>query len=312
MEKNNNLAKDVFLHLFNIVTFYLCVIAFITLYVQYINIIFPDKLNYYFSSIAGSVRVATSILFVAIPFYLLSAWLLAKDLKENPEKKEMKLNKWLIYFTLFVSAITIIIDLIVFVYRFLDGELSARFFLKVLVVLLVALAVFSYYIWDLKRKNIETKVNKILAILLLVLTLASIVAGFFIVGTPKDQRNRRFDDERIQNLQMIQSQIIDYWIRKQVLAENLDVLLNDISFYNIPIDPETNEKYEYNILGELSYELCANFSTSNKDTKFENTFVKYDYYPLDQNWEHEAGRICFTRNIDPDFYKDKEGLINKY
>lgn len=43
--------KDVFLHLFNIVTFYLSVVGFIILYVQYVNVLFPDKLNYYFTAI---------------------------------------------------------------------------------------------------------------------------------------------------------------------------------------------------------------------------------------------------------------------
>ena len=174
--------KDVFLHLFNIVTFYLSVIGFITLYVQYINASFPDELNYYFTSIANGVRWSTSILFVAVPAYLFTSWLLAKDLNITPEKRELKLRKWLVYFTLFISAITIIVDLMIFVYNFLDGELNTRFFLKVLVVLLVAVAVFAYYMWDLKRKEMKSKIPKILAIVLSVIVLVSIIIGFFIAS----------------------------------------------------------------------------------------------------------------------------------
>lgn len=176
--------KDVFMHLFNIVTFYLSVIGSITLYIQYINALFPDTLNYYFTSIANGVRWSSSVLFVAVPAYLLSSWFLSKDLAKTPEKRDLKLRKWLIYFTLFISAITIIVDLMIFVYNFLDGELTIRFFLKVIVVLLIAGAVFGYYLWELKRQNIQSKIPRILAIVLGVFALGSIICGFFIVGTP--------------------------------------------------------------------------------------------------------------------------------
>ena len=80
--------KDVFLHLFTIIAFYLSVIGFITLWIQYINALFPDALNYYFAAIAGGVRWSSSILVIAIPAYIFTSWLLAKDLtlfqkKEN-------------------------------------------------------------------------------------------------------------------------------------------------------------------------------------------------------------------------------------
>ena len=146
MENQNILKstpKDVFLQLFNILTFYLSVIGFITLHIQYINAVFPDTLNYYFTGIADAVRVSSSILLIAVPAYVFTAWLLAKDLAVEPQKRELKLRKWLVYFTLFVSAVTIIVDLITFVYNFLSGELTVRFFLKILVVLLVAGAVFE-------------------------------------------------------------------------------------------------------------------------------------------------------------------------
>ena len=301
--------KDVFLHLFNIVTFYLSVIGFVTLLVQYINALFPDALNYYFTSIANSVRWSTSVLFIAVPAYLFTTWLLNKDLKAEPEKRDLKLRKWLIYFTLFVSAITIIIDLMTFVYYFLDGELSIRFALKVLVVMLVISSVFGYYMWELKRDNKASTVPKILAIVVSVVVLASIIAGFFIVGTPSDQRKRRFDEQRIQELQMIQEQVINYWTMKNKLPENLDNLKDDISGYAVPNDPETKMPYEYKIVEPLKFELCANFALSSKENKFLNEGPKYysPYSSFQQNWDHEASRVCFERTIDPELYKTKNG-----
>jgi len=297
--------KDVFLHLFNILTFYVSVIGFITLYVGYISVLFPDPLNFYFTSIANNIRVSTAILFIAVPAYLITSWFLANDLVKVPAKREARLRKWLLYFTLFISAITVIVDLIVFIFNFLSGELTTQFFLKILVVLITAGAVFSYYIWDLKRADLKSKTPKMLAWIVAVIVLGSIVWGFFLIGTPVDQRNRRFDDTRVQNLQELQSQIINYWQQKEVLPKELSALQDSISGFIVPLDPMDKSSYEYKVIDKLSFELCAVFQTSSNDFKNSALETKPAYYgaSLQQNWDHKIGRACFTRNIDPDLYK---------
>ena len=45
-----NTPKDVFLYLLNILTFYLSVVGFIMLYVQYVAALFPDPLNLHFAT----------------------------------------------------------------------------------------------------------------------------------------------------------------------------------------------------------------------------------------------------------------------
>jgi len=297
--------KDVFLYLFNIVTFYLIVVGFIMLCVQYVNALFPDTLDYYFTGIAGTVRTASSILCIAVPAYIISAWLLGKDLIKIPTKRDLWVRRWLTYFTLFVSAITIIIDLMIFVYNFLNGEISIRFFLKIFVVLLVACAVFGYYLWDLKRAVVKTKVNRIFAIALAVLVFGSIIGGFFIVGTPIEQRQRRMDEQRIADLQNIQMQIIDYWTRKSSLPKALVDLQDNISGFSVPQDPDLKKDYEYRSVEKLKFELCAEFARSNLNDPVNgrNTMGAYPVGPAQQSWGHETGRVCFIRTIDPELYK---------
>ncbi|MFH1714319.1 MAG: DUF5671 domain-containing protein [Candidatus Nealsonbacteria bacterium] len=292
--------KDVFLHFLNIFTFFLSVISFITLYIQYISALFPDPLNFYFTSMANAVRWSTSILVIAIPVYILTSWLLGKDLASNPERRELKLRKWLTYFTLFISAVTIIVDLIMFVFSFLSGEMTIQFFLKVLVVLLVAGAVFGYYVWDLRRKKTKSETPKILAWILSSVVLASIVWGFFIIGTPSEQRERRFDEQRVSDLQMLQDQIISYWVRKEALPQSLGELEDSISGFVAPEDPKAEAPYEYNVVDPLSFELCATFKTSGGDFGPRVSFQ--------QNWEHTAQRTCFERTIDPELYEDSGQL----
>ena len=309
-----NTPKDVFLHLLNILTFFISIIGFITLYIQYISALFPDPLNFYYTGIANAVRLSTSMLVVAVPVYLLTSWLLARDIASNQKKRELRLRKGLIYFTLFISAVTIIVDLITFVYNFLSGELTIQFFLKMLVVFLVAAAVFGYYIWELKRKDIMSKIPKILTWTVSFVVLASIIVGFFIIGTPAEQRDRRFDERRVNNLQILQSQIVNYWVQKEGLPQGLGGLEDSISGFVVPEDPQSNALYEYNVLSPLSFELCATFKTSTKDfgsiykgsISFYREFLSYDSFQ--QNWDHEAERTCFERTIDPDIYKNKEQL----
>jgi hypothetical protein len=310
MGNNTNMRstpKDIFLHFLNIFTFYISVISFITLFIQYVNVLFPDPLNFYYTGITDKIRLSSSVLLVAVPVYLLTCWLLGKDLKKNIGKRGLRLRKSLIYFTLFLSAVAMIIDLIILVNNFLSGELTSRFFLKTLVVLAVAAAVFGYYVWDLRRKDQESsKVPKTLGWVVALAVLASVFGGFFIVGTPAAQRERRFDEERITDLQMIQNEIINYWIQKETLPAKLSEMENSISGFAVPQDPQSEDAYEYNVLSDLSFELCAEFKTSSRD--FDGAYQMPKYGLFQQNWQYQAGRTCFERTIDPELYKENGQL----
>lgn len=298
--------QDVFLHLLMIVALYMSVVSFINLFFQYINVLFPDKLAGSYTFIYNGIRLASSMLIIAIPVFLLMSWLLEKDFKQNPEKHELKFRKWLIYLTLFLSSITIIVDLVTLVYNFYNGDLTTQFFLKVLVVLIVAVLVFGYYFWDLKRKEFPSKKLKIFALAVSLVVASVIIWGFFLVGTPAQQRQVRFDETRISDLQAIQSQIVNYWQNKNKLPQSINDLKDSISGFTPPQDPESNTPYEYVIKGDLSFELCANFKTENQNTQNIDVaprVAKLNYGPYGDNWNHAAGRVCFERTIDPELYK---------
>ncbi|MCL5986776.1 MAG: DUF5671 domain-containing protein [Actinobacteria bacterium] len=301
--------KDVFMHLLAIGVLYVSVVSFIALLHQYINIIFPDLLNYYYYTGAlNTILWSTSALIVVFPTYLLLSWLLNRDIAREPEKKELRIRRWLIYFTLFISAITIIVDLISLIYNFLGGELTIRFLLKVLVILLITAAVFGFYIWDLRRKEVvKSKKTKTIAWITSAVVLISITGGFFITGTPAHQRQVRLDERRVNDLQMIQNEIVNYWTQKGELPESLNDLENSITGFKPPKDPETNAPYEYRIIDPLTFELCAVFETSTSHViqsfKGIPESVAPYYDPYQQNWNHDEGLVCFTRKIDPELFK---------
>ncbi|HLC44551.1 MAG: hypothetical protein A2722_01720 [Candidatus Doudnabacteria bacterium RIFCSPHIGHO2_01_FULL_50_11] len=303
--------KDVFYHLLAIVTLYVSVISFIALLFQYINVWFPDQLNFYYQGALDGIRWATSALLIVWPVYVLMSWLIGKEEMQVPQKRELRVRKWLLYLTLFIAAITIIVDLIRLVYNFYSGDLTIRFFLMVVVVLAVAGGVFGYYIWDLRRGvGAVSPIPKRTAWGVSALVIVSIATGFLLVGSPAKQRQVRLDEQRTSDLQVVQNEIVNYWINKDRLPASLDELINDISGFVPPVDPDTLQPYEYRAITALSFEVCANFQTSSQDGGTNATKpVPIDYGgPLYQaNWSHDAGRACFRRTIDPEMYKSQKG-----
>ena len=308
--------KDVFQHLLMIVTLYIGVVSLITLLLQYIDVLFPDKLNFYYQGLLDGIRMSSSTLVVVTPVFLLMTWLVQREIAADAEKNEIKVRRWLLYLTLFIASITIIIDLVQLVYNFYSGELTTKFMLKVLSVLVVTGSVFFYYLWDLRGLWLKTKAPKHFARGTVAAVAVAIVAGFFVVGSPAQQRKIRFDDRRVGDLQMLQGQIINQWTMKEKLPAKLDDLRDSLSGFVPPVDPETNQPYAYTVSAPLSFKLCATFSRPSLDKTFGKSTgatplyrTPVEVYPygymgeFDQNWSHDAGEKCFDRTIDPKLYK---------
>ena len=153
--KQTTSPKDVFLHLLSIAALYTSAGSFIALVFQYINIYLPDPLagDYYLSGAYSTIRWSISSLIVVFPVYIWSMWYLNKLYKKSPDKKDLRIRKWLVYFTLFAAGLIIIGDLVALINNLLSGELTIRFLFKVLTILFVTGSVFGYYLWDIKSNR---------------------------------------------------------------------------------------------------------------------------------------------------------------
>lgn len=312
--KPKTTAKDFFLYLGIIVGLYVSTVSFLILVFQIINKIFPLS-GEYLSGIEYSIRGSISAIIIFFPIFIYLIKQAKKDLVINPEKKDIWVRKWMIFLTLFVTGLTIAIDLVTLIYRFLGAEdLSLRFFLKVFVILAVAIVIFKHSLYDLKRTDFGyNKKMRISLYTVSLIVLASIVYGIIVIGLPSTQRARNLDQQRVSDLMNIQSEIVyTQWQKTGNIPANLDALKDPISNYIIPTDPETKQNYEYKKITENSFELCATFKTENKTTSNTSAAIVKNGYLDNENWQHDSGRYCFTRTIDKNLYKVDPQLNKPY
>ena len=325
-----------FLSLGSIITLITSVVSFLNLVFATLDKKFPDVLNatyqygyntYDFEAIRSSL--ATLIIF--FPAFLLVSYFWNKAYKKGVGHIDEVIRKWLMYVVIFLSSLVIAIDLVMLVRYFVSGEITNRFIYKVLVALIVALFVGGYYVLQLKGKS---KIFKIpvgwgAGIKATVFVGLAIYFAFCVMGSPFTQRKLQFDDRRVQDLQSIQWQVVNYYQQKEKLPESLEALKDPISGYALPVDPEFQKgiNYEYAVVDAkaLKFKLCATFALPIPEGW--NEYGRYDgivplgavssegkdiavsSYPypgpsgVGESWKHEAGYTCFERTIDKEIYK---------
>ena len=295
--------KDFFLWAGALVALYGSVTALITLLFGYINFAYPDSLSYYSDPYSGSMRFAMSTLIVLVPLALVLMRLIRKDIQREPAKNDLWIRRWALFLTVFLAGAIVIVDLITLINYFLGGDLTTRFVLKVLVVLLVAGGAFLHFLADLRGYwGAQPQRAQIVGWAAGALVLGSIIAGFFIMGTPNEVRLYRYDAEKVGDLQGIQYQIVDYYQQKGMVPSQLSEIEDSLSGWRVPKDPQGGT-YRYQKKGELSFSLCATFnaeSRTSQDSMARPTSIYGE--PIDTNWQHGAGEACFDRTIDPDRY----------
>ncbi len=288
---DNTGAKDFFLHLLSSLTLYLSAIAFLMVAFQLINYLFPevsaDMWRYDYSS--GVLRTGLSMLIITLPVFLATRIFLGKMYTTDPERKAFKMRKWLMYLTLFVAAIIVIVTLITIVNALLSGEITSRFILKALATIAVAALVFSYYLLDVKD-GLTVPKRRMYLWSTTAVSIALVVATFFVVGSPTQARLQRLDSERISALQSIQYAVEAYYTNNEQLPASLDDLGTFKPFDTDFIDTSTGQAFQYKITGDVTYQLCATFDTNTEDVTRRDS----NDWPS-KEWSHTTGEYCFEK-----------------
>jgi hypothetical protein len=256
-----------------------------------------------------TIHYSISALIIGFPMYFFAIKLWFKRFREDEKKIESKLTKWVTYLVLLFSSVSIVGDLIYMVYNFLEGEISIRFFLKALTVLVVAGMVFGFYYFERKKiqykKDIPRSLFSNFGYAMIAIVVVGIILGFVATGSPATERKRAFDETRAKDLSQIASCIESYANKFEKLPTSLkDFTQTNMPYCTVKRDPETKEPYEYRVITQLSpvsfdseegeFELCAVFSLdSGDDIDAERMYGSYN-----SKWhEHNAGRSCDTEIV---------------
>ncbi|MGO9465838.1 MAG: DUF5671 domain-containing protein [Isosphaeraceae bacterium] len=118
------------------------------MFFTYIEFAFPDPATrtrtYALEAALSSIRASLATLIVSYPLFLLVWSFLLREVRMSPEKATSGVRRWLSFLSLFVGAVTILTDVIVVVYYLVEGDLTVRFLLKVVVLLVIAGALSTY------------------------------------------------------------------------------------------------------------------------------------------------------------------------
>lgn len=114
-----------------------------------------------------------------------------------------------------------------------------------------------------------------------VVVLAAVTAGLLLTGSPAAQRELRFDERRVGDLQMLANALSRFYIETGELPETLDEMIDGRTLSRMPRDPATGGRYDYERAGATGFSLCADFARSSE------TGIAEDF------WIHDAGRRCF-------------------
>lgn len=296
--------KDFFLWAGAMIALYSSVFAFIALLFQYINYAYPDALSYtyYSDPFSGGIRFAMATLIVMVPVAVILFRILRKDIETVPAKADLWIRRWILVLTLFIAGFAVVGDLITLINYFLGGDVTMRFVLKVVVLLLVAGGVFLHFLADLRGYWVQFPSRaRLVSWAAGAVVLLAIIAGFFIMGSPSQVRLYRFDSQKVSDLQTIQWQVVNYWQQKQVLPADIQELNDPLSGWTLPVDPQGQE-YRYERTSNSSFRLCATFNADSREGQNSQAMPVRAYGTLEGNFDHGTGEVCFDRTIDPERY----------
>jgi type II secretory pathway pseudopilin PulG len=298
----NNSAKFAFFYMLSLVALIFMAVASGMVIFQIINQHIVDIINQYRNNYsAEALKFGISALLISTPIYYLITRQIYKNLFSGALDKDSGVRRWLTYFIIFVAAVVMIVWLISVFNSFLNGELTAKFILKALTALAIAGSIFSFYLYDIKREEVANKKDKVIQIFAyasLAAVIIIFIAGLFNVESPKETRNRKLDQEIINDFNTIARAIDDYFMDNTKLPENLNELQSESNYLmdSDLQDPESKKEYEYKIIENDKYELCATFRTSNKNDEKN----KFRYGPFDGFNLHDTGYQCLKNKINID------------
>jgi hypothetical protein len=293
----NNLAKAAFYYLLSLFGLGFTAISIGLVGFTAIDFYFKDPLEKFFSYEPSSLNFAISALVIAAPLYFWTLRSINAFLAKGDLAADSIVRRWLSYFIIFVSSVVTLVRLIATLNAYLDGDLTTKFALKTLVIIMIAALVFSYYYFDLKGSSPERRFQPtaILASALAALAVLALAGGFFLTDSPKQARAKKMDQQILNNFEQIWGASESFLASEKRLPKDLAELKGHATYLldeNLR-DPETGKAFDFKPGKGQDLEICADFRTSNKSERRSNS----NSY-LDERWPHDSGYQCLKQKLN--------------
>jgi hypothetical protein len=274
-------AREAFFHLLAFVTLATWIFSIGSIWFDLIEALAPDPIIDRFDGfVIGRISRQLASIIVAFPAFIWATRSILRDQTENPDKAESAVRRWVSNIGLLLTALVFLGGLIAFVTSLLQGELTTRFALRCLVVLVLAGAVFLYYSRGLGKSRTLPPITwhrmfAGCAGLAMALTLGF---GFWSTGSPSSVRVLNEDNRRVRDLYDLTVQIENK--RYSGVLQGPPASLAEVALTGS--DPFTRQPYEYRRLDGERYQVCAEFRAPSPRASGLALF-----------WAHPAGRKCF-------------------
>jgi hypothetical protein len=294
----NHTAKHFVLQLGSLIGLYISVSFLLVLIIGIVNLRFPDAAEGYWAieSATAGVRIGIAMVMVFFPTYLILTRIVNRLRRSEGSGAYLGLTKWLIYLSLLIGGVAILIDLVMVINTFLEGELTERFLLKALAVLVVIGSAVHYYILDAKGYWLtQEKRSVYYGAGAALVALAVVVCGFNYLETPAEVRERKLDEKQITDLQLIQNEIHTYYSLTNALPADLEKIR---AANPLPEASEGRAPYAYENT-EKGFKLCAEFAHPSIPGQYGTVYYYDETMTIKNadNWEHPAGEYCFERVV---------------
>jgi len=302
-KKASSSPREAFFHLILFTSLYIWAYCFGALLFQFINTAFPlpsESPNDFF----GIIRWSTASILAAFPVFLLVQQIIRKDLDKDPGLGISPVRRWLTYLTLFVAVVFLMTDLIALVLKLLEGDLTSRFILKVVIAGTIAGGIVFHYLRELRSGESEGDfTNPFLPpahfkTLLIGLIGISVAGAFYVTGGPVMARYLAQDQQRVKDLRQIYSKVNHFYENEGRLPNDLDEAnKNPYTFIQNKKDPISGKPYGYTVVDTSTFRLSSDFHlpSPRRETKQggPSSYGAGD----DGFWTHSSGNDSFTLKL---------------
>jgi hypothetical protein len=249
----------------------------------------------------GEIRWATASIVAAFPVFLFMQHIIRREMETDPGLGISPIRRWLTYLTLFVAVGVLLTDFIFLVLRLLEGDLTSRFLLKVVITGSLSGGVILHYLKELRLGESEKQpIPSFLSParlkgLLIGLIGISVAGAIYVSGGPVKARYLAQDQQRVKDLRSIYYDVDRFYQSEGRLPTELGELdKSPATFIDNKKDLITGKPYGYAVIDGNTILLSTYFHLPSP--KRESSQGSRSYYQAidDSFWNHGAGTHRFT------------------